>query len=122
MSNYSFRTLPAGLADHFAIGAETINGTGQVQVMAYDGDPQDNNTTFVVAFLDIEDAKELAEAIYHAACDAEWAKRTERCWGDQPPRGQAIEAEPRHNPLNGRINDDLDAIRTDAPGEVSGKG
>lgn len=90
MSNYNFRELPESLAKDFgeeiSIGAEVINGTGDVQLVFHDGDPNapmDANVQSVFLHLTVRQARDLAEEIYHAACDADWAKRRDRCVGDQ---------------------------------------
>lgn len=82
MSNFNWRELPTELAHlkgEVVIGGETINGTGEVEIKLSDPDGYCDKCgqqceERVHLYLDVKSAKALAETIFRAACDAEWAK------------------------------------------------
>jgi hypothetical protein len=81
MSNYNFQDLPESLAeyaDQIGIAAEVINATGDVQLRFFSGDPDAAGTESVFLHLKIRQARDLAEAIWQAACEADWATARDR--------------------------------------------
>lgn len=77
MSNYNFQELPESLseyADQINLGAEVINATGEVQLRFWSGDPDAAGTEAVFLNLTIRQARDFAQAVFQAACEADWAK------------------------------------------------